>query len=93
MTLPAIVAVASLRGCRAAIGLSQSKLSRLSGVSRFKICLYELGDGSLSGQEQDRIRRALQAEKDRLQDLSANVSFEEPKPPTHTAKSKGELVP
>ena len=39
-----------------ALGISQSRLARMSGVSRFKICSYELGDSSLTADEQNRIR-------------------------------------
>ena len=37
-----------LRSHRKTIGISQSRLARLSGVSRFKICTYELGSAKLS---------------------------------------------
>jgi hypothetical protein len=59
----------NLRGNRIVLGVSQSKLARLSGVSRFKICLFELGDGSLTADEQIRIREALQAEAERLRQV------------------------
>jgi hypothetical protein len=49
-------------------------------VSRFKICLYELGDGSLSEEEKHLIRKALQGEASRLKSLSADVEFGEAKP-------------
>jgi len=44
----------------------------LSSVSRFKICTYELGDGSLTAEEQTRIREALQAEAERLRQISTH---------------------
>jgi hypothetical protein len=47
----------------------------LSRVSRFKICLYELGDGSLTPEEQSRIREALQAEAERLRQISTQFDF------------------
>jgi transcriptional regulator with XRE-family HTH domain len=59
----------TLRSYRETIGLSQSKLARLSGVSRFKICLFELGDGKLTPEEQKRISAALHAETERLHNL------------------------
>jgi hypothetical protein len=58
-----------------ALGVSQSKLARLSGVSRFKICLFELGDGSLTSDEQIRIREALLVEAERLRQISAHFDF------------------
>jgi predicted transcriptional regulator len=66
-----------LRSRRNAIGLSQSRLARLSGVSRFKLCLFELGDGPLSPTEQQRIRSALHAEAERLRNLSIDVEFDQ----------------
>lgn len=65
----------TLRQNRFALGLSQSRLARLSRVSRFKICLFELGDGALTVVEQDRIREALEAENARLRDVSIQVDF------------------
>jgi predicted transcriptional regulator len=64
-----------LRDNRMALGVSQSKLARLSGVSRFKICLFELGDGTLTADEQIRIREALQAEAERLREISTHFDF------------------
>jgi transcriptional regulator with XRE-family HTH domain len=63
------------REYRIALGISQSKLARLSNVSRFKICTYELGSGSLSPEELGRIRDALESEADRLRDVSAQIDF------------------
>jgi hypothetical protein len=60
------------------LGLSQSRLARLSGVSRFKICTYELGNGALSQDEQNRIREALQAEAERLRSISIQSEFGRP---------------
>lgn len=65
----------NLRSHRNALGLSQIRLARLSGVSRFKICLYELGDGSLNQEEQKRVREALQAEVERLRSMPAEIDF------------------
>jgi predicted transcriptional regulator len=68
-------AAENLRASRISFGISQSRLARLSRVSRFKICTYELGDGSLTLEEWDRIRRALQAEADRLRSIPAQIDF------------------
>lgn len=54
------------RSDREALGLSQRRLTRLSGVGRFKICLFESGGGELTPDEERRIRIALQAEALRL---------------------------
>ena len=60
-----------LRFHREALGLSQAELARLSGVSRFKICPFELGDSKLTPEEQKCICTALLAEADRLRNLPA----------------------
>jgi predicted transcriptional regulator len=70
-------AAAHLRGNRIALGISQSKLARLSGVSRFKICTCELGGGTLSTDDQGRIREALKAEAERLRAVTMEVGFDE----------------
>lgn len=64
-----------LRKARNAVGISQSRLARLSGVSRFKICMFELGDGTLMDDESDRLRKALQSEVDRLRELPDLAGF------------------
>lgn len=74
----AATAVEDLRACRVSLGLSQSRLARLAGVSRFKICAYELGDRALSHEEQSRIRAALESEAQRLRDISVEVEFAPP---------------
>jgi transcriptional regulator with XRE-family HTH domain len=51
------------------LGISQSKLARMSGVSRLKICTYELGSSLLTTAEQGRIHESLQAEADRLRNI------------------------
>jgi hypothetical protein len=66
----------SLRKARLALRISQSRLARVAGVSRFKICTFELGSGSLAADEKERIRKALHAEADRLRDLSSDIEFE-----------------
>ena len=50
----------------------------MSGVSRFKICTYELGDSSLTSDEQRRILEALQAEAERLRTISVQIEFDAP---------------
>jgi predicted transcriptional regulator len=67
----------NLQGHRKTLGISQSRLARLSHVSRFKICLYELGDGHLTPEEQNRIREALQAEADRLSSIPTQIDASE----------------
>jgi hypothetical protein len=47
----------------------------MSGVSRFKICTFELGSGALSEDEQDRIRKALHAEADRLRSIPPQIDL------------------
>jgi predicted transcriptional regulator len=65
-----------LRTHREALGISQSRLARLAGVSRFKICLFELGDGKLTSEEQDRIRAALRTEAQRLRNLQDRLNLD-----------------
>ena len=47
----------------------------MSGVSRFKICTFELGSGSLTADEEDRIWEALHAEADRLRGIAAQIDL------------------
>lgn len=63
----------SLRPRRESLGISQSKLARISGVSRFKICMFELGGGSLGTEECQHIKAALEAEAARLVTLGMNL--------------------
>ncbi|MEP7354708.1 MAG: hypothetical protein ABI824_15880 [Acidobacteriota bacterium] len=56
-----------LKTQRNLLRLSQSRLARLSGVSRYRICLHELGDLSLHSHELALLERALQKELCRLQ--------------------------
>src|ERR1019366_217058 len=69
------IAVMNLRSHRTALGLSQSRLARLSHVSRFKICTCELGDGSFTPEEWSRICEALQAEVDRLRSIPTQIEL------------------
>jgi hypothetical protein len=66
----------TLRTHRISLGLSQSRLSRLSGVSRFKIRTHELGDATLTGEEQCQIRKALHEEVARLRDIARDIEFD-----------------
>ena len=68
-------AVDKLRAGRITLGVSQSKLARLSGVSRFKICTFELGSASLTQDEHRRITSALNAEAGRLCLAAAQVTL------------------
>jgi len=68
------------RSQRIALGVSQSKLARLTGVPRLRICLAELGDSKLTEDEQNKIRAALRAEADRLQNVAANIDLSQPAP-------------
>ena len=65
----------NLRADRSALGISQSRLARLSGVSRFKICTFELGSGALATDELDRIEGALRAEAERLGSVSRQIDI------------------
>ena len=65
----------SLRVYRSALGVSQSRLARLSEVSRFKICMFELGDGSLTIEEQNRIRAALELESNRIRSVPTSIDL------------------
>ncbi len=61
---------------RTSLRLSQTYLARVSGVSRFKICTYELGDGALTAEEQIRILKALRGEVERLRGVSFEIDFD-----------------
>ena len=65
----------NLRTYRLALGISQSRLARMSGVSRFKICTFELGSGTLSTDDHDRVLKALQAEADRLRRIPTPIGL------------------
>jgi predicted transcriptional regulator len=62
-----------LRAERSALGISQSRLARMSRVSRFKICTFELGSGVLNPDELDRIKSVFRAEADRLRRISGQI--------------------
>jgi len=58
----------TLRTKREALGLSQSQLARLAGVSRVKICWHELGSQELNQGEVSRIDGALRNEMSRIRE-------------------------
>lgn len=65
----------NLRSRRESLGISQSKLARVSGVSRFKICMFELGGGLLSEHECQRIKTALEAEAARIRSATVGLDL------------------
>jgi predicted transcriptional regulator len=67
----------TLRTHRNALGISQSRLARLAAVSRFKICMFELGGGGLTPDEQLRIKQALETESARLRSVAVEIDFHE----------------
>jgi predicted transcriptional regulator len=77
VTANSTTAAERLKASRLSIGVSQSKLARLSGVARFKICTFELGSGSLSSEDQRRIKLALEAEAARLRSVAAQLGLHE----------------
>jgi predicted transcriptional regulator len=75
--IAATIAGATLQSTRTSLRLSQSALARLlAGVSRFKICAYELGAGTLTPEEQSRILTALNLEAERLREISCDIQFD-----------------
>jgi hypothetical protein len=52
----------------------------MSGVSRFKICTFELGSGALNPDELDRIKSVLRAEAERLRSVSRQIDLRLPPP-------------
>jgi hypothetical protein len=51
---------------RRVLGLSQSRLARLSGLPRFKIAFFELGDRPLDTDDQERLTTAIRREASEL---------------------------
>jgi predicted transcriptional regulator len=66
----------NLRTHRLALGISQSRLARIAHVSRFKICVFELGSGSLTPDEQRQINEVMHAEAERLRYAAARIAHE-----------------
>jgi transcriptional regulator with XRE-family HTH domain len=65
--------VTDLKRKREALRLSQSALARIAGIPRVRICLYELGDRQLTGEEQNQINAAIQREAERLRNVVRDV--------------------
>lgn len=66
-----------LRANRNKLQISQSRLASLAGVSRFKICLYELNEGTLTSQELRLIHYAFHAEAKRLRSVADAVDLDQ----------------
>jgi transcriptional regulator with XRE-family HTH domain len=64
-----------LKTYRSQLRISQSALARLAKVSRFRIWNYEIGSGSLTEAEQQRIQAALVTEAERLQNIGGRIDF------------------
>ena len=56
----------TLKAQRSAVRISQNRLAKLSGVSRFRIVMCELGEGTLTHEELSCIEKALHAEAARI---------------------------
>lgn len=63
--------MANFTSRRKLMRMSQHKLSKAAGVSRFKIALAELGEGTLTPDETARIDHALRAEARRIREALA----------------------
>ena len=57
----------NIRARRFQLRISQSQLARLSGVSRFKICMHELGDKPLNKKDEKEVEKAIRNEAARIQ--------------------------
>ena len=55
-----------IRARRSQLRISQSQLARLSGVSRFKICMHELGDKRLNEKDEKEVEKAIRNEAARI---------------------------
>ena len=65
-----ICCMAYSRNQRIAFKLSQHALAHRAGISRWRLCIHELGDGSLTGEEEHKIAEALQREAARIWQLA-----------------------
>lgn len=74
--MPSATVADKMRATRTDLRASQSKLARLSGVSRFKICAFELGSGSLTPDENRRVWEALRAEAEQVRNRAAHIANE-----------------
>jgi len=63
------------RAHRESLGLTQLRTARISGVSRFKLCLYESDNGDLTIDEHRQLLTALQREAERIRDVAAALNF------------------
>jgi DNA-binding XRE family transcriptional regulator len=64
----------NIKTARHKLRISQARLARLSGVSRFKICLHERDDQVLNQVDLARIEQALQGEARRLAEILAYMA-------------------
>ena len=55
-----------IRTRRSQLKISQSQLARLSGVSRFKLCMHELGDKALNEKDEKEVEKAIRNEAARI---------------------------
>lgn len=63
-----------LKTLRTKVRISQTRLAHESGVSRFKVALYELGQGTLTPDESSRIMNALRNEAQRIQQETSDIA-------------------
>jgi transcriptional regulator with XRE-family HTH domain len=61
----------TLRTGRETLGISQSRLARISGVSRYRISTFEMGGGPLKPDECQRIKVALETEAARIRSVTS----------------------
>lgn len=62
-----------LKDKRVRLKLSQLRLARRAGVSRFKLCLYELGEGTLNPREIALLESAIAEETRRVKRMLGEV--------------------
>jgi hypothetical protein len=60
------------------LGISRSCLARLSGVSRFKLYVHEMGHKLLSADDEARVTAAIRREAAWLAALSTRIAGDEP---------------
>jgi predicted transcriptional regulator len=61
---------------RRALRISLSAMSRMAGVSRYRLITFELGGGTLRPDEEVRIESALRREAARLASISQTFNLE-----------------
>jgi plasmid maintenance system antidote protein VapI len=64
-----------MRSLRTSIGVSQSGLARMSGVQRWRINAFELGDMDLSDEDLHKLEVAFQSHLDRLHNLPSSLDL------------------